>query len=135
MTDVPEGFLPIEPPSPYHELIGPFYVRTVGKTLMIGLEIARKHINRGGVVHGGMICSLMDFAMGEASRRTSTPPRRYVTTSLSVEFAGNAREGAWVEAHADVMRAGRRMVFLNCFVYHAGQPIARGSATFLPLDT
>jgi acyl-coenzyme A thioesterase PaaI-like protein len=54
-----------------------------------------------------------------------------VTASLSTDFAGNAREGDWLEAHTDVMRAGRRVVFVNCFVHRGEERIARGSGTFV----
>jgi len=57
-------------------------------------------------------------------------PRKLVTTTLSVDFAGNARPGDWIEARVDVMRPGKRVAFVNCFVYHGADRIARASATF-----
>ena len=50
---------------------------------------------------------------------------------MFLEFAGNATTGDWLEAHADIVRAGRRVVFVNCFVYHGSERIARGSGTFI----
>jgi acyl-coenzyme A thioesterase PaaI-like protein len=50
-----------------------------------------------------------------------------------VDFAGNARVGDWIEARVDVMRPGRQVAFVNCFVYYASERIARGSGTFLVL--
>ena len=55
--------------------------------------------------------------MGYAARHATDPPRSFVTTSLSVDFAANARPGDWIEARMDVMRPGTRVAFINCFVY------------------
>ena len=131
MTAVPEGFELLELRSNYLDTVGPFYGKSDGNGLVIGLRVAPKHLNRRRVVHGGMICSFSDFAMGETARRTSEPPRAYVTANLSTDFAGNAREGDWIEARCDVMHAGRRVVFINCFVYRADKRIARASGTFV----
>src|SRR5438105_2917282 len=109
MNQIPDGFTRLESTSPFHELVGPFYAKREGATLIIGMPVAKKHINRRGIVHGGMICTLVDFTMGEAARSTTNPARKYVTTSLSTDFAGNATEGDWIEAHADLMRSGRRV--------------------------
>ena len=133
MNTAPEGFTRLDRTSPFHELVGPLYARRDGAMLVIGMRVAEKHMNRRGAVHGGMICTLVDFAMGEAARVTTDPPRKVVTTSLSTDFAGNAAVGDWIEARVDVMRPGRRVVFVNCFVYRGAERIARGSATFLVL--
>ena len=130
---VPPGFAPIEATSPFHELVGPLYARAGPDALRVGMVVAQKHLNTHGVVHGGMICTLVDFALGHAARFVTDPPRQLVTTSLSVDFAGNARVGDWIEAEVDLMRPGRQVAFVNCFVFHAGERIARGSGTFLVL--
>ena len=134
-TDLPPGFKLLESTSPFHELVGPFFARRDGATLIIGMRVAKKHINRRGAVHGGMICTLVDFAMGQAASAMTEPPRRLVTMNLSADFAGNAADGDWIEANVDVVRSGRRIVFVNCFVRHRSERIARGSATFLVLTS
>jgi len=130
MSAVPPGFAPLGPTSPFNELVGPFYVKREGETLAIGMSVEAKHQNTRGIVHGGMICTLIDFAMGYAARYATAPPRSLVTTSLSVDFAANARPGDWIEARMDVMRPGTRVAFINCFVYLGALRIARGSGTF-----
>jgi uncharacterized protein (TIGR00369 family) len=133
MTAIPPGFEILKPTSPFHELVGPLYEKRDGGTLVIGMLVAEKHRNRRGIVHGGMICTLADFAMGYAATTATGSPRKVVTTNLSVDFAGNAGPGDWIEAHIDVMRPGNRVSFVNCFVYHGAARIARASATFLIL--
>lgn len=130
MSAVPAGFLPVGPTSPFNELVGPFYVKRDATTFAIGMVVEPKHRNSHGIVHGGMICTLIDMALGYAARYATDPPRRLVTTSLSVDFAANAGPGDWIEARADVMRPGTRVAFINCFVYLGEVRIARGSGVF-----
>jgi uncharacterized protein (TIGR00369 family) len=134
VSAVPPGFAKLDPTSPFHELVGPLYEKRDGGTVTIGFVVAEKHKNRSGIVHGGMICTLADFAMGHAAHLATGTPRRLVTTTLSVDFAGNARPGDWIEARVDVMRPGRRVAFVNCFVHHGADRIARASATFQILE-
>jgi acyl-coenzyme A thioesterase PaaI-like protein len=77
VTDIPAGFAPLEARSRFLDLVGPFYGKPKGDGLVIGLLVLPRHLNRRDVVHGGMICSLIDFAMGEAARRSSDPPRAF----------------------------------------------------------
>ena len=130
MSAIPPGFVPVGPSSPFNELVGPFYAKRDGAALTLGMLVEEKHQNTRGIVHGGMICTLIDFAMGYAARYAIDPPRSLVTTSLSVDFAANARPGDWIEARMDVMRSGTRVSFINCFVYLGELRIARGSGTF-----
>jgi acyl-coenzyme A thioesterase 13 len=130
LSAIPPGFAPIDPTSPFNELAGPFYVKRDDATFTIGMLVEPKHQNSRGIVHGGMICTLIDFAMGYAARYVTDPPRSLVTSSLAVDFAANARPGDWIEARTDVMRPGTRVSFVNCFVYLGDVRIARGSGTF-----
>ena len=130
MSAIPPGFELLTRTSPFHELVGPLYEKRDGEMVVVGMLVGEKHKNRRGIVHGGMICTLVDFAMGHAASTLTDPPRKLVTTTLSVDFAGNARPGDWIEAHIDVMRPGNRVSFVNCFVYRGTARIARASATF-----
>jgi uncharacterized protein (TIGR00369 family) len=127
---VPAGFVRLASTSPFHDLVGPLYEQRDDDSHRIGFVVADKHRNRRGIVHGGMICTLADFAMGHAASLATGTPRKLVTVNLSIDFAGNATVGDWIEAHVDVMRPGNRVAFVNCFIYHGGERIARSSATF-----
>ena len=133
MSAVPPGYEPLESTSAFHELVGPLYKMSTPDAFHVGMVVDAKHLNTHGIVHGGMICTLIDFAMGYAARFVTDPPRRLVTTNLSVDFAGNARPGDWIEARVDIMRPGTQVAFVNCFVYCGSERIARGSGTFLVL--
>jgi acyl-coenzyme A thioesterase 13 len=132
---VPEGYRALFRTSPYVELIGPLYSRGEGAALEIGLRAERKHCNQRGTVHGGVLATLADIALGYAMAFSTTPPTGLVTANLTLDFAGAAREGDWLEARVDVQKLGGRLAFGNCYITREGERIVRASAVFLVAGT
>jgi uncharacterized protein (TIGR00369 family) len=126
----PEGYERMPTFGPFHELLGPMYVKQVERGFIVGLRVEDKHRNRGQMMHGGMVCTLADSASHWAAKHSRQPLAKMLTTGLSVNLMGNAEPGAWVEAHAEVLRAGRSVVFTNCHITCAGRVIAQASAQF-----
>jgi acyl-coenzyme A thioesterase 13 len=54
-----------------------------------------------------------------------------VTASLSVDFAGSAKAGDWVQTSLDIQKVGSRMAFANVYFSVGDQRIARASGVFL----
>ena len=131
----PEGYQPLFRTSPYVELIGPLYSRGEGAALQIGLRAERKHCNQRGTVHGGILATLADIALGYAMAFATTPPANLVTANLSLDFAGAAREGDWLETRVDIQKQGRRLAFGNCYITRDAERIVRASAVFLVAGT
>ena len=132
---VPEGYQPLFRASPYVELIGPLYSRGQGAALQIGLRAERKHCNQRGTVHGGILATLADIALGYAMAFATTPPSNLVTANLSLDFAGAAREDDWLETRVDIQKQGSRLAFGNCYITRDGERIVRASAVFLVAGT
>ena len=126
----PSGFTPREGGNPFNELTGPFYWRREGVQRVIGLRVLEKHCNRNGVMHGGMLATLADTALGHTLRYQSDPPRGMVTATLTVNFAGSARVGDWLEARVDVQKHGSRLSFANCYIHCGEKRIGHASAVF-----
>ena len=131
----PEGYRPLFRTSPYVELVGPLYSRGEGAALQIGLRAERKHCNQRGTVHGGILATLADIALGYAMAFASSPPSNLVTANLSLDFAGAAREGDWLETRVDIQKQGSRLAFGNCYITKDGERIVRASAVFLVAGT
>ena len=110
--------------------VGPLFSRGKGAELVIGLRAERKHCNNRGLVHGGVLATIADIALGYALAYASDPPLALITASLTLDFAGSAKEGDWIEARVDPQKAGRRLAFANCYIYVADQRIVRASAVF-----
>lgn len=70
------------------------------------------HANRNGVVHGGMLMTFIDRAMGYTAR-TMTGAVRGATISLTHQFLAPVRIGDFVEMTPQVTRSSTRIVFLT----------------------
>jgi uncharacterized protein (TIGR00369 family) len=129
--EIPREFRPLFRTSPVLDLIGPLYCRGEGVDLVVGLCVEAKHCNARGAVHGGMLATVADVALGYTMAFSSTPPVSLITANLTLDFAGTAKIGDWLEAHVDVQKRGSRLSFANCYITVNGQRIARASAVFL----
>ena len=132
-TDTPAGFAPIFRTSPFLETIGPLYSAGSGATLVIGLRVQEKHTNARGTLHGGVLASIADVALGYGLAMSTQPPTSMVTANLSVDFAGSAQIGDWIETSLDIQKIGSRMAFANVYFTLRGERIARASGVFLVL--
>lgn len=129
--EVPPGFRPLFRTSPVLDLIGPLYCRGEGAGLAIGLRAEAKHCNARGTVHGGILATLADVALGYTMAFSTDPPASLVTANLSLDFAGSAKIGDWIETAVDIQKQGSRLSFANCYITAGGQRIVRASAVFL----
>src|SRR2546422_10287220 len=81
---VPHGFKPLERSSPVIEMIGPVYSRGEGADLVLALRAERKHCNMRGTVHGGILATLADVALGYSLAFSTQPPTAAGTANLSL---------------------------------------------------
>jgi|HubBroStandDraft_6_1064221.scaffolds.fasta_scaffold721482_1 acyl-coenzyme A thioesterase 13 len=129
-TEIPAGFEPLFRTSPFLDTLGPFSYRRTPPGSVIGLRVADKHVNARGSAHGGLLLTLADIALGYTAAATEDPPLRLTTVNISADFAGQARLGGWLEAHVDIQKIGRRLVFANAYLVVGSERIARVSAIF-----
>ena len=137
--EVPEGFRRVQRPrpNPFNEMVGPFYERRRGTEVSLGLRIEERHCNSRDICHGGLLATLADLALGYsalAAGRTAGGPgddkRSFVTVSLSLDFAGSAKAGDWVESEVEVQKTGARLAFANGYLVANGVRIVRANAIF-----
>ena len=74
----------------FGELVGPIWRRDDGERLRFGFVVAPKHLNRAGILHGGMLMTLADQAMAMTARRV-TGGKRHATIELNTQFVGGVR--------------------------------------------
>ncbi len=121
MSDVPTLFDPASAgwkamrPEGYPALIGPFWYKREEGGFRYGFPAEARHLNLGGVVHGGMLMSFADDVLGmtvweAAGRKPCT------TVQLSTQFISPARAGEFVEGRAEVLRSTRSVVFVRGLV-------------------
>jgi len=78
-----------------------------------GFLVAPKHLNFNNIVHGGMLTTLADQAMGMTALRANGN-KPHATIELNMQFVGAVRLGEFVEAHCEVVRLTRAITFMQC---------------------
>lgn len=100
----------------------------VGRALM---TIQDKHRQSSGMVQGGILVMLADYAFHLAVQSVLPPGHNAVTLELKVNFIAPARDGE-LTATARLVSTGRRIVVGEVDVTDQGQTlIARCLGTFL----
>jgi uncharacterized protein (TIGR00369 family) len=130
----PEGFQPLFRTSPVLELIGPNFSRGTGQDMVLGLRAEVRHCNARGTVHGGILATLADVALGYVTASASDPPASLVTVNLSLDYTGAARIGDWLETRIEIQRQTSRLAFANGYIVVNDARIVRVSAVFLVVD-
>jgi len=117
--------------SAFHEWAG-FELESVEVGVVeVSLDIEPHHLNPAGILHGGMIATLADTAIGLAVRSALPPDRTHRTAQLNVHFLEKA-EGGRVRALGRAVRVGRRMGYgEGDVVDDEGRLLARASGTFI----
>jgi len=121
------SFAPIDDPGPFLEHVGP--VLADGDA--VGLRIEPHHLNSSGAAQGGLLATLVDFALGRAIRGSADS--RAVTVSLTTDYLGAAKQGDFVEARTEVEHLGGTLAFADCSLTVEGREIVRGRAVFAVL--
>lgn len=130
LPDIPQGFEAHFRKSPFTDPWEPLYSRRTDDAVILGLRLAPAHTNSRGLIHGGLIASLADNAMGYSCAQQMKWKSSLVTISLSVDFAGSAGIGQWLAVESDVIRTGGTVCFAQSLIKADDAIIARASATF-----
>ncbi|MEM0985150.1 MAG: PaaI family thioesterase [Pseudomonadota bacterium] len=112
-----------------HEAAGPFYYTVDEQGPVAAFRATRKHMNAGGVIHGGCLMTFADFSLF-AIAHADTPPDVYgVTVAFTSEFIAGAPEGARIEARGEVIGGGRSISFVRGLVTADGDAVLNFSGT------
>jgi uncharacterized protein (TIGR00369 family) len=93
-------------------LVGPLWMRPSGDTYLYAFLAEAKHHNRRGVLQGGMMMTFADRSMGMTSWYANGR-KPQATVQLDVHFISPVRIGEFVEAHCEVVRRTRTLIFMN----------------------
>jgi uncharacterized protein (TIGR00369 family) len=129
-SDIPEGFESHFRKSPFTDPWEPLYSRRTDKAVIMGLRLAKPHTNARGFIHGGLIASLADNAMGYSCGQALGGTFSLVTVSLAVDFVGSAQIGQWLAVLPEVIRTGSTICFAQSLIKADDAVIARANGTF-----
>jgi len=96
--------------GPFVQLVGPLWRREKNQMVEYGLYVQQKHLNSNGIVHGGLLMTLLDQVISHVISDTGdkTP---MATIDMDTHFIDVVRQGDWVVASAKVQRRTRSLVF------------------------
>lgn len=128
-ADPPPGFITVAR-APFVNHVGPILEAADNPPdrLTLGLRVETVHTNTLGLMHGGMIATLVDSAMARALVRSAG--RRTVTLKMTLEYLDAVRVGDWLEAEGVVTSRDADVAITACSVRVDGQIKAMGTGVF-----
>lgn len=115
-----------------HQLVGPFYFRKDDEGPVCAFRAESKHMNAGGVMHGGCLMTFADFSLFGIAH-DHFDENYGVTVSFASEFLSGAIVGQYIEARGDVLRAGKSLIFVRGIVTADNEPCLNFSGTIKKL--
>lgn len=112
--------------------IGSVYTRQAEGCEEFGILALPAHRNMSGTVHGGILMSLFDRAMGRHVRGLH-PGEPFATAVMTVEFLRRVRVGEFIRVRPIVTKDGRRAVFMRGEAHVGERMVGAASATFLAI--
>jgi uncharacterized protein (TIGR00369 family) len=120
------------PPPPIATLMGFTVQRVDPGEVVFGCLPDESVYNPIGVVHGGLVCTLLDTVAGCAVHTTLPAGVGYTSLEIKVNYLRPVRAGAELTARGWVTKPGRRVAFAEGDVRDAaGTVLATASSTLL----
>lgn len=109
---VADGYYLWEDDDPYENLIGPFYLKPKDDgTYKSAFCSEERHCNASGAIHGGLLMSFADYALFAIAK--DKLDGQCVTVGFNAEFVSAGYAGEMIEAHGDIIRSTRSMLFVR----------------------
>ncbi len=122
------------PDGGFIDHVGPIWTRTGPSGLKSFAFVAQpKHANLIGLVHGGMLMTLADRALGVAGW-DAAGGRPSVTIQFDMQFVSSAKMGEFAELAPEVVRLTSSLVFLRGTLTVAGRAVATASGVWKILN-
>ena len=115
-----------------HKSAGPFYFKKIDGEYVSRFRSATKHMNAGGVMHGGCLMTFADFALFAIAHDVMDGSYG-VTVAFNCEFIRGPVVGDLMEAKGEVIRAGGSIVFVRGLITCEGKVCLNFSGTIKKL--
>ena len=117
-------------PWPFAELLG-MRAKSIGDgRARFELAVEAKHLNPNGTLHGGVVYSRADSAMGAALFAGLDPGEVCVTLEIKVQYLATVTGGA-LAVEASVVNRTKRIGVMEAKVFGDGdRPVALATGTF-----
>ncbi|MEL6978304.1 MAG: PaaI family thioesterase [Pseudomonadota bacterium] len=118
------------PEEPFEaKTAGPFFFREDERGPVAAFRVEHKHLNGAGVAHGGLLMTFADVALFAIAGPAFAENEYGFTVAFASEFLDGPREGEYVEARGDLLRAGGTLLFARGLITAEGRPCLNFSGT------
>lgn len=122
MSVAPDGYVATTLSDPFEIHVGPIFERGAPGSKTFGLKVDARHVNMNGIVHGGMLMTYADAALGQAAW-DATNRGNVVTLNMQSQFLSPARLGDWIEVAPLLIRRTRSLLFFRGDFTVADRPV------------
>lgn len=114
----------------YNAHVGPIRFAALGeRRWCASLLLDGRHVNVGGVCHGGVLLGLADVVMGVATFEAGGG-HPCATIQMDAHFLAAAKVGQRLLALATQLRKVRELSFMQCEVWAGERQVLRASGTW-----
>ncbi|MDI6873595.1 PaaI family thioesterase [Candidatus Solincola sp.] len=119
-------------PSTFYALLGMRVEELEEGRSRLTLPVEKKHLNAGGVVHGGALASLADASIAAALATLMDLEREgMITVEMKINYLAPVRDGQ-VSAEGKVIQKGKSIAVGEACLYGSGgRMVAKATATFM----
>jgi len=119
--------------SPYPHLIGMTLDLLEFDRCVVGLELDERHMQPFGIVHGGVLATLIDTATFWAGFLRLPQDAGLVNVDLKLNYLKAVASGQ-LRAQGRCLRAGRQISYTEASIFdQAGELVAHGTSTLMAL--
>jgi len=103
-----------------------------GERFVLGFLCAPRHCNPMMACHGGMLATLGDMLLLLGANIQTGLGQFLLTVSLDIDFISPVKAGDWLEGRAEVLRAGKSLLFTEGRMTVGDTVVARVNAVLKP---
>lgn len=117
------------------EWLGLEYVAAPPDTVRVALKLRQEHMSRADRVHGGVLFTLLDTALGSVVVKSLDRGHGCATLEMKINYFRPIREGL-VQAEGRLVNRSRRTAYAEGEVLNEeGKILAKASGTFFITET
>jgi uncharacterized protein (TIGR00369 family) len=122
-----------EPQAPVNDLVGFRLTGISDGRAVVEMDTDERHANPMGTVQGGVLCAVVDAAMGLAAATTLADDESFTTLELKINYLKPLWKSK-LRAEGRVVKRGRTVSLTECEVWdESGSLVAHATSTCLTL--
>lgn len=111
----------------FYQLLGIELIEIGLGEATLAAKTTAKHTNPLGLIHGGLLMSIADAAMGNAIRSLGA---RAVTIDMSTSFIAATQVATEIKATGKVLKSGNKLFFAEAFISSPEKLLVHAKGTF-----